>query len=205
MDSIDVIFYINLEKRLDRKEHFLNEIIHLCKDPSKIIRIDAVYDKVGAIGATKSHIKTLETFMDNPLWKTCIIFEDDFTFYDSSIENNNNKLSTIFTEFPDWGIIYLSTNQLRQPPTETSNKEILKVNYTQTASGYIIKKEYANDLCNNFKESKELLTNCWDPENYALDTYWNKLSMNRYCFRDNIGYQYSSFSDIEKRVVDYKC
>jgi GR25 family glycosyltransferase involved in LPS biosynthesis len=205
MDSIDVIFYINLEKRLDRKEHFLNEILHLCKDHSKIIRIDAVYDKVGALGCTKSHIKTLETFMENPLWNTCIIFEDDFTFYDPCIENNNNRLNTIFTEFPDWGIIHLSTNQLRKPATKTSNKEILKVNYTQTSSGYIIKKEYAKDLYNNFKKSEELLRNCWDPENYALDRYWNTLTMNRYCFNPNMGYQYYSFSDIEKQNVNYKC
>ena len=74
MEHIDVIFYINLEDRLDRKEHFLNEIRRLCLDEEKVIRIDAVKEKNGALGCTKSHIKTLELFMSNDAWNTCIVF-----------------------------------------------------------------------------------------------------------------------------------
>ena len=43
MESIDVIFYINLSHRTDRKEHFLSEIKKLCTDETKIVRIDAVH------------------------------------------------------------------------------------------------------------------------------------------------------------------
>ena len=46
MDHIDVIFYINLSHRQDRKEHMLNELKKLCNDESKIpppvVRIDNV-------------------------------------------------------------------------------------------------------------------------------------------------------------------
>lgn len=109
MEQVSVIFYINLESRTDRKEHFLNEIKKLCIDESKIIRIDAVKDSNGALGCTKSHIKALELFMENPLWDTCIIFEDDYTFYDTNITNNNERLKLFFSSFTDWGILLLAS------------------------------------------------------------------------------------------------
>ena len=92
MEQVDVIFYINLESRTDRKEHFLKEIKKLCIDECKIIRIDAVKHSNGALGCTKSHIKALDLFMANPLWDTCMVFEDDFTFYDTSFKNNNELI-----------------------------------------------------------------------------------------------------------------
>ncbi len=94
MEQIDVIFYINLEQRTDRKEHFLQEMKKFCVDESKIVRIDAVYNAIGALGCTKSHIKALEQFMENPAWKTCIVFEDDFTFYNTSVEHNTGLLKS---------------------------------------------------------------------------------------------------------------
>ena len=96
MEQVDVIFYINLESRIDRNIHFLAEIKKLCIDECKIIRIDAIKDSNGALGCTKSHIKALELFMANPLWDTCMVFEDDFTFFDTSFKNNNELIKTFF-------------------------------------------------------------------------------------------------------------
>jgi hypothetical protein len=59
MDYIDAVFYINLESRVDRKDHFLQEVQKLT-DRSKVHRINAVRDANGALGCTLSHIKTLK-------------------------------------------------------------------------------------------------------------------------------------------------
>ena len=141
MEEVDVIFYINLEKRADRKEHFLEEMKKFCVDESKIVRIDAVYNTNGALGCTKSHIKALEQFMANPAWLTCIIFEDDFTLYDTNLENNTGLLKKFFMNFTDWGMLLLASNQNRSPSKDTHVEGIKEVVYSQTTSGYCIHKD----------------------------------------------------------------
>lgn len=204
MDSVDVIFYINLANREDRCAHFLEQIPALSSDMSKIIRIDAIYNKNGALGCTHSHIKAIETFLENLKWKTCIIFEDDFTFYNDSPEYNNSLLHKFFTNFTDWDMLHLSTNQTK-PAIPTAIPEINKVVCSQTSSGYLIHKESAPKILANFKESADLLEYLNIKTSYSLDIYWEKLNLVRYAFNPNMGYQYPSISDIENRFVTYGC
>ena len=205
MEQVDVIFYINLEKRTDRKEHFLQEMKKFCVDESKIVRIDAVYNTNGALGCTKSHIKALEQFMANPAWLTCIIFEDDFTFYDTNIENNTSLLKKFFMNFTDWGFLLLATNQAGRPSKRTHVEGIQEVVYSQTTSGYCIHKDSVKEVYNNFKESEAALENGNAVHQYAVDIFWNRLNMKRFCFSPNMGYQYPGVSDIEHRYVCYGC
>jgi glycosyl transferase family 25 len=205
MEQVDVIFYINLESRTDRKEHFLNEIQKLCIEDSKIIRVDAIKDSNGALGCTKSHIKALELFMANPLWNTCMVFEDDFTFYDTSIKNNNDLIKTFFHNFTDWGILLLASNQVGKPSIKTHIPSVELVTYSHTTSGYCLHKDSVKEVYENFKSSAKLLGKSNSKPKHALDVYWNNLTMKRYAFAPNMGYQYNCFSDIEGRVVNYKC
>ena len=205
MEQIDVIFYINLEKRIDRKQHFLEEIKKFCLDESKIIRIDAIPHENGALGCTKSHMKALEQFMSNDAWKTCMVFEDDFSFYDQSVENNTNLLKKFFTNFTTWGMLLLATNQNRLPATATSVEGINRVIYSQTTSGYCIHKDSVKGVYDNFKESAELLEKSNSKHQHAIDVHWNSIIMERYCFSPNMGYQYPSVSDIENKYVSYNC
>jgi glycosyl transferase family 25 len=205
MEQVDVIFYINLEQRADRKEHFLEEMKKFCLDESKIVRIDAIYNKNGALGCTKSHIKALEQFMANPAWLTCIIFEDDFTFYDTSVENNTGLLKKFFTNFTDWGMLLLASNQNRSPSKDTHIDGIKEVVYSQTTSGYCIHKDSVTEVYNNFKESAAALEKGEPIHQSAVDIYWNRLTMKRFCFSPNMGYQYAGYSDIENRHVSYGC
>ena len=205
MEQVDVIFYINLEKRADRKEHFLQEMKKFCVDESKIVRIDAIYNSNGALGCTKSHIKALEQFMANPAWLTCIIFEDDFTFCDTSVENNTGLLKKFFTNFTDWGMLLLASNQNKSPSKETHVEGIKEVVYSQTTSGYCIHKDSVTEVYKNFKESAAALEKGDAIYQYAVDVFWNRLTMKRFCFSPNMGYQYPGYSDIENRNVSYGC
>jgi glycosyl transferase family 25 len=207
MEEIDVIFYINLESRIDRKEHFLSEMKKLCLDELKIVRIDAVYDIFGAIGCTKSHMKALEQFMENPAWKRCIIFEDDYTFNEDNIEINNNRLREFFSSFTDWEVLLLSSNKNNKPAAKTHVTGVEKIIYSQTTSGYCINKDSAQKLHNNFKESSDALIKFGRSvkHRYALDIYWNSMKMIRYAFTPNMGHQYANYSDIEMRTVRYNC
>ena len=200
-----MIFYINLEQRTDRKEHFLEEMKKFCVDESKIVRIDAIYNKNGALGCTKSHIKALEQFMANPAWLTCIIFEDDFTFCDTSVENNTGLLKKFFANFTDWGMLLLASNQNKSPSKETHVEGIKEVVYSQTTSGYCIHKDSVTEVYKNFKESAAALEKGDAIYQYAVDVFWNRLTMKRFCFSPNMGYQYPGYSDIENRNVSYGC
>ena len=208
MDNIDIIFYINLEHRKDRNEHFLNEINKLCTDPNKIIRIDAVYNKLGTLGCTLSHIKALHQFESNPNWNTCMILEDDFTFRCDDIQKNNEILNNVFKNFPDFDVISLSYNPGAFLYEDTNSESIKKVIETQTTSGYIVNRKFVSILKNNFLTSAaSLIKDGWIPSFNCLDIYWKKLQpvSNWYATFPAIGYQYANYSEIENKYVNYDC
>jgi GR25 family glycosyltransferase involved in LPS biosynthesis len=206
MNQIDAIFYINLESRLDRRDHFLSEIQHLTTDLSNIHRINAVYDKNGALGCTQSHIKALEAFLANPEWKTCLIFEDDFTFRNQDVSANQQALTTLFREFPALDCACLAFNPIRVTYEATRIESIKKVISTQTASGYCITRAFASVLLATWKEGYERMAS-GGGDDYCCDQYWKRLQPqnNWYLFVPALGYQYANFSDIEKKLVHYNC
>ena len=207
MNHIDAIFYINLESRPDRRDHFLNEIRYLTTDVSKVHRIDAIYEKQGAIGCTRSHIKALETFLANPSWKTCLIFEDDFTWKNQDLAANEAALQAFFTEFPDFDCVNLGVSCYNLRYTDTSNPRVKHAISVQTASGYAVTRAFAPILLQNFKESLEKLIESNIPELYCHDQYWKKLQpiSHWYLFLPALGCQYANYSDINLRVEDYGC
>jgi len=209
MESIDVIFYINLSHRTDRKDHFLSEIKKLCLDETKIVRIDATHHTVGCIGCTKSHITAMETFQTNPEWKTCIIFEDDFTFHSDNVEENNQRIRTAITAFPEWDVIsmaYNHTDNFRY--SHTSEPSIKKIITHQTASAYCVTKKFVPTIHTIFIEAYEgLCKEGRKVHHFCHDIYWNRIQAhsNWYCVFPALGYQYANHSDIENKHTEYKC
>lgn len=208
IDYIDAILYINLEHRRDRNEHCLNEIRKIDTLLIKTHRINAVYNKSnGALGCTLSHIKALELFLDNPTWNTCIIFEDDFTFTSSDIDHINNSLLYLVNNSPDFDVLLLGVGCTDFKIVSTKNIHINKVESSQTASGYILTKKYANTLLSNFiNSSNNMMELGWNSK-WCHDQYWKQLMpvANWYTLKDRVGYQYGNYSDIENTITDYKC
>ena len=202
MDKVDAILYINLLERIDRKEHLLNELSKLNIDMKKVHRIDAIHKNPGALGASLSHIKSVEYMIAHPEWNNCLILEDDFTFKQEDV---NSKLNSFFANFEDFDACVLSHNYLQS--TETTVPFIKKVKYTQTASSYLISKKFAPKLLENFQQSTDdMIKNGRRHEN-CIDIYWSKLQplSNWYAVVPSLGYQYESYSDIEKKIVNYMC
>ena len=80
MDKIDVVFYINLAHRTDRRASIEEQCKKVGLLSEKVVRIDAIKRTPGTLGCIMSHIKTMETFLANPEQKVALVLEDDFIF-----------------------------------------------------------------------------------------------------------------------------
>ena len=96
IDDIKHAYYINLERRTDRKTHVENE---LNKIGIKAERFNAIQLPNGALGCSMSHLKCIENAKQNN-WDHVLIVEDDITFLNPEVFINslNNFLSSA-TEF----------------------------------------------------------------------------------------------------------
>lgn len=200
-NMIDRCYYINLDKRKDRKEH-IEKTLKLCGILDISERIEAILtEKNGMLGCTMSHILTLEKFIDSDD-NTCLIVEDDLTIHNP--EQFITNLTKIFNDKVKFDVIQLSGNH---KVLENCEYDFLKkVINSQTTSGYIITKEFAPILLNNFKASlNDQNKNGKIMNNNSLDIYWKKLQPknNWYTFSPALGIQMPSYSDIEKANANY--
>ena len=197
---VDVVYYINLDHRIDRKERITSELDKV--GLRNVERISAVYNKEhGGLGCSASHINTLKRFIESGKSR-CLILEDDFVF-----SHNNDGIHSVLENIKTqpFDVLMLSGNVLNSEDVQ-NNKHIKRVINAQTASGYIVTREFAPTLLQNYEEGLALFrqhTNQYPI--YALDQYWKKLQpISRwYIVNPSIGKQHESYSDIELRNVNY--
>ena len=156
-----------------------------------------------------SNIKALETFI-NSNHNTCIIYEDDYIPID--YVNYWDNIGKIFETDINFDVMLLSYNDSELSILDTKYNFIKKLLFTYTASGYMIKKEFAPIILQNFQEclklciEEEIRTNT-NTHTFCIDVYWRKLmrEYDFYCFYPRLGKQIESYSDILQKIVDYKC
>lgn len=194
--NIPTIYYINLDNREDRRHHIINQLESVNYPKDKIIRISAIQTDFGGLGCARSHVKTIEKFLETGEDR-CIVLEDDFTFY------QNNSFYRLLNNLPEnWDIVMLSSNTISDSHFSDNFKKCIS---SQTASGYMVSKKFAPTLLQNFKESESNLSAGHDYCIYALDQYWKKLQphSNWFICNPKVGYQMESYSDISKFVVNH--
>ena len=203
LNNFAIIYYINLFEREDRFNHINNELRKTNLESEKINRINAIYKPdFGPLGCAESHALALEKFIESGK-NYCIIFEDDFEFTQSQ-ETINELVNCVFNEIPDFDVLMLSSNTFQEIPADFPF--VTKIIDAQTLSGYAVSKNFAPTLLNNFKESITLLQQERRGE-YCVDMNIKKLQPHTkwYCINPKIGRQIASYSDNEKRHVDYGC
>lgn len=209
--DIDVVYYINLDHRQDRRDQFLAEMAKVGIPQSKIVRIDAVAEpKRGDLGCSKSHVKTMETFMASP-YENCIVFEDDFEW-----QRSPNEVKAAFREFflsfpnkEGYDVMMLSANEVRTD--ETDRSWLRRVIDVQTTAGFMVNRRFAPTLLDNFKEGAKQLEAGYerdkpDAPQYAVDQFWKRLQPDAewFMFYPKLGKQRASTSDIAGgQWVDY--
>lgn len=203
---IDAILYINLEHRTDRNEHILNEIKKIDPTLSKTHRIDAIYNNDGGLGCSLSHIKAIELYKNNS-WNNVLILEDDFTFLSNDSDEIHKSINYLFTNVPNYDVFLLSSGLEDFKYIDTNITQIKKVISSQTTSSYILNRKYIDKLLNNFIESSESIKREGRLRKNCLDQHWKLLMTadNWYTLNNRLGVQYESYSDIEKKLVNYNC
>lgn len=206
VNKIDIVYYINLDHRTDRKEEILQEFEKVGIPSSKIVRIPGNYNKeYGDVGCSKSHIDALRKFSQSS-HKNCILFEDDFVFTQSP-KDVHEVINELFENNVNYDVCMLSANTTS---SEDSQYPFLKkVLETQTASGYIVNKSFSDTLLKNYEEGVQQLEQILSKEQgergiYCIDQYWKRLQPVSawYEFHPKLGVQRESYSDIQHGVVN---
>ena len=203
-EFVDVIYYINLDHREDRRKEFLGEMERMGVPSHKIIRVPAVNKpNQGDWGCSLSHVKTMQMFEETS-YTNCIVFEDDFMFTED-IGTINSAFQTFFQEKIPYNVCMLSGSVIQSE--EVPNTSIvLKLSEAQTTSGYMVSKTYCPTLLANYQEGATLIEKSYKEKGkgveiqhaFCVDQYWKRLQPvgNWYVFNPKLGKQRDSFSDI---------
>jgi glycosyl transferase family 25 len=200
INDITNAFYINLEKRTDRKENVEKE---LDKIGIKASRFNAIKMENGAIGCSMSHLKILQEAYDNKL-DHILIVEDDITFLNPELfKTQLNKFFELHKN--KWDVILLAGNNM--PPYEKIDDTCIKVTRCQTTTGYLVNGHYIKVLITNIKMGlTHLINKPNECSKFAIDKFWFILqnTSNWYLIIPLTVVQREDYSDIEKRVTNYK-
>lgn len=201
MEFIDTFYFINLNRRKDRLEQIIGELNKMEIPHTKIIRVEAVEEKIGILGCVKSHAFALEHFISSGK-KRCMILEDDFEFTETK-EKVNEVLTMIFQSGHDIDCLMLAGTSNCLAPVTNNVTFATKVYFASTTSCYVITKEYAPCLLHNFKEGaakqEKWINTFGEPENaFNLDMYWiyEQMSQSFFMTVPKLGRQRDSPSDI---------
>jgi len=213
LESTLQVFIINLPRRSDRYTECHTEIQKCGIPPALVKFIEAKEDNVTPLsGCALSHAFSLAHFLyysDRPF---VLILEDDFhvELPDTFIED----LSLILRTASEWDVALLAHNQA-VPIAVTSSKMLFRVVNAQTASAYIVRRDFIPRLIQLFFSSGiqlKKIENLIEPNKsvakhgFAPDIWWKHLQ-NEFRFVGafpRLVIQRASYSDIERTIVDYK-
>ena len=163
-NNIDHIFYINLDRRVDRKvqmEKQMNEY----KLP--IERFTAIPSDPGIYGCSRSHLEVLKLAKERN-YKNVLILEDDFVFLVSK-EEWERQLTTLFESKFSFDVCMVSFIMMQPTQPLRDYSFLCRIVEAQTASGYLVNGAYLDTLIALYEKSVVLLEQTGEIWIYAND------------------------------------
>lgn len=205
--NVDNLYYINLDRRQDRKEHIEKVISRInMKRAERVSAFDTPGN--GSYGCALSHIHILEDAIEKN-YDNILILEDDFNPHDH-IRLNNELFKSINSFNIDYDVLTLAPGLWvihdTDRPVSPEQSNLHRVSEAQTTSGYCVNKRFFKKLLQSYKESAEKLKGSEDARNrFAIDQHWKPLQKTNMflSFLPKIGTQLPGFSNIEERDVNY--
>jgi glycosyl transferase family 25 len=198
INDITHIYYINLDTRPDRKQHFENQMRLVSLSAT---RFKAIKHAVGAIGCSMSHLELLKMAKANN-FDHILIMEDDITFLNPAVFRNS--ITQFLSKNVNFDVLLIAGNNMGE--YTRLDEFSVKIKKCQTTTGYLVKSHYYDKLIENISEGIEKLTkNSRRLDDFAIDQYWNQLQTpdNWYLLTPLTVSQMPGYSDIERRPVSY--
>lgn len=195
----DKVYYINLDKRVDRKQECETELLKHNIIAERVSAVDANtltnyslypqrYFKRGNYGLLLTNIRIFEEAVKQG-YKSIVILEDDAMF----IENFNDYFEIIYPQVPeDWDILYLGANH-QKPPTLVA-ENVGKCIETWTTHAIVFKQS-------SYQIILEELYRLEHPIDVAFSKLFDRV--NAYSILPSIVFQRPSYSNIENKFTDY--
>lgn len=202
MENIEHIFYINLDKREDRRKEIEIELKRMELDAERFSGIYYPPPK-GIVGCTKSHLSVILLAKERK-YKNVLILEDDLVFLKTRKELDE-KISMLFEKKADFDVCFLAYH-LHKGEVDKEHPFLIKAEYAATASAYIINEHYYDKLIDLYVDCIPKLDQTMEHWKYANDQAWKVLQEkdNWYCFTDRLGRQRDGFSDNANRRLTYQ-
>ena len=111
------------------------------------------------------------------------------------------KISDLFQLPLDVCLLAYNTNNLQ----ESHYPFLSKITDAQTASGYLVQSHYYDTLISQWEYGLKMFQETGNESMYTCDQSWKILQERDtwYCFKERMGLQRDSYSDIQKGVVSY--
>ena len=202
MENIEHIFYINLDKREDRKTEIESELNRMELEAERFSGIYYPPPK-GIVGCTKSHLSVILLAKERK-YKNVLILEDDLVFLKTRKELDE-MISMLFEKKSDFDVCLLAYH-LHKGDVDKEHSFLIKAEYAATASAYIINEHYYDKLIDLYVDCIPKLDQTMQHWKYANDQAWKVLQEkdNWYCFTDRLGRQRDGFSDNANRKLIYQ-
>ena len=203
---------INLAHRQDRKEESRKEMAALGWGETDYSFFTARHmPEAPARGCALSHAKAIADFLFMEEKPFLLVLEDDFTIRAGSEFIASVTAATSQAGFWD---VFLLAHNAAIPIARAPVKDAYRVVNAQTASAYLVGRLYASKLMEVFFRSAEMqdrVKNIPSPAReiasslFRCDMLWKQLQENdRFCAHiPAVSAQRPSYSDIEKKMVDY--
>jgi GR25 family glycosyltransferase involved in LPS biosynthesis len=196
-EFVDGVFYINLDKRTDRRVAVEAEFEKIGIEAERFVGIER---KPGIVGCGQSHLSVLRLAKERD-YKNVLIFEDDFEFLVVRDEFWS-RLEQFFADEIPYDVLMLS---YLMHESEPYNDYLLKVNYASTASAYIVHNSFYDSIIELYETNLPLLESTGKHWLYANDQVWKSLQpISRwYAFTPRLGRQRASYSDNSLTFQNY--
>lgn len=201
MEFIDHIIYINLDSRPDRRAEIEAEFARLQIPADKITRFSAITHANPGVGCNLSHAAVLRQAhaMNH---NNVLVLEDDFNFCEDP-RRVQEGLIHFFTTISDWNAVQLTAGVYDSEPYD----DLLNVaKRTSNAAGYLVNAHLMLPLAETIENATEPLEQTGAHWLYVNDVVWCKFMEDRrwFYFKERLGYQRPSFSNLSGRFVDYR-
>jgi len=197
-ENLDAIFYINLDKRQDRRAEIERELERMGLQAERFPAIEYPPPN-GIVGCGKSHLQIIKMAKERG-YKNVLVLEDDFIFTVSK-EEFQEYLTKILDPAIDFDVCFISYNLLEE--RESNIPFFKRATFSNTASGYIVKSHYYDAIIQLYDWAMPLLESTGQHWNYANDQVWRELQGKDkwYCMVPRLGVQSDGFSDNSQKFI----